>query len=238
LVTFDANTTYTLASIAYNITTDVGGASGLFGTSVLVTATTAGITITDNTGDLGNLSTLAVSGSAANLASLGLSATTVTGTEASIAIDGGAAQSLTQAQNVSGTVVDYAVNGATLAVTLNGALSTTTFLGTANYGNYADLNKVNFSVTSSTAISTVTNAIETVSAMRGTLGAYQNELQHVSDNESVMIQNLQASNAQIADTNMASEMVTFTQDQVLVQAGVSMLAQANQIPQMVLKLIG
>ena len=75
-------------------------------------------------------------------------------------------------------------------------------------------------------------------SLRGTLGAYQNELQHISDNESVMVQNLQASNAQIADTNMASEMSKFTQDQVLVQAGVSMLAQANQIPQYVLKLLG
>ena len=53
-----------------------------------------------------------------------------------------------------------------------------------------------------------------------------------------MVQNLQSSNAQIADTNMASQMSTFTQDQVLVQAGVSMLAQANQIPQYVLKLLG
>ena len=53
-----------------------------------------------------------------------------------------------------------------------------------------------------------------------------------------MVQNLQASNAQIQDTNMASEMSKFTQDQVLVQAGVSMLAQANQIPQYVLKLLG
>ena len=46
------------------------------------------------------------------------------------------------------------------------------------------------------------------SALRGTLGAYQNELQHISDNEGVMVQNLQASNAQIQDTNMASQMST------------------------------
>jgi flagellin len=88
------------------------------------------------------------------------------------------------------------------------------------------------------AISTVMSAISTVSALQGTLGAYQNELQDVSDNEGVMVQNLQSSNAQIEDTNMASEMSVFTQDQVLVQAGVSMLAQANQIPQYVLKLLG
>ena len=95
-----------------------------------------------------------------------------------------------------------------------------------------------FTVGSAAAISTVTTAISTVSALRGTLGAYQNELQHVSDNEGVMVQNLQSSNAAIQDTNMASEMSNFAQDQVLVQAGVSMLAQANQIPQYVLKLLG
>jgi flagellin len=88
------------------------------------------------------------------------------------------------------------------------------------------------------ALVQIATAISTVSALQGTLGAYQNELQDVSDNEGVMVQNLQSSNAQIADTNMASEMSTFTQDQVLVQAGVSMLAQANQIPQYVLKLLG
>ncbi len=88
------------------------------------------------------------------------------------------------------------------------------------------------------ALVQIATAISTVSALQGTLGAYQNELQDVSDNEGVMVQNLQSSNAQIEDTNMASQMSTFTQDQVLVQAGVSMLAQANQIPQYVLKLLG
>ena len=88
------------------------------------------------------------------------------------------------------------------------------------------------------ALVQIATAISTVSALQGTLGAYQNELQDVSDNEGVMVQHLQSSNAQIADTNMASQMSTFTQDQVLVQAGVSMLAQANQIPQYVLKLLG
>ena len=74
--------------------------------------------------------------------------------------------------------------------------------------------------------------------MQGTYGAYQNQLQDISGNETVGIQNLTASNANIEDTNMASQMVHFTQDQVLVQAGVSMLAQANRIPQYVLKLLG
>ncbi len=134
-----------------------------------------------------------------------------------------------------------AANGGTVAFTFQvGADSTTysqvSFTFAALTLSALSLN--GFTVGSAFAISTVTAAINTVSGLRGTLGAYQNELQHISDNESVMVQNLQASNAQIRDTNMASEMSKFTQDQVLVQAGVSMLAQANQIPQYVLKLLG
>lgn len=95
-----------------------------------------------------------------------------------------------------------------------------------------------FQITGATAITTIDNAISTVSSIRGSLGAYQNEFQHIANNESTMTQNLQASNAQIGDTNMATEMVNFTQKQVLVQAGISLLSQANSTSQSVLKLLG
>lgn len=88
------------------------------------------------------------------------------------------------------------------------------------------------------AIAAVDAAISTVSTERGTIGAYQNMFQDIAANNTVMQQNLTASNASIQDTNMATMMVKFTQDQILVQAGVSMLSQANSIPQDVLKLLG
>jgi flagellin len=170
------------------------------------------------------------------LAQFGLSATSNTGTNASVSLDGGTATSVTTAENESGGTVNVTNGqGQTVALTLSGGLSTGTIHATQSYAN---LNEVNFSVTSTTAIATVANAIQTVSSMGGTLGAVQNELTDISDNENVMVQNLQSSNAQIEDTNMASQMVSFTQDQTLVQAGISMLAQANQIPQYVLKLLG
>ncbi|MGH9105184.1 MAG: flagellin [Acidimicrobiales bacterium] len=237
-VTFASGATFTLASVAWNITSDLS-AAGYNATAVTVsTASGSGSTFNIVDATAGTTGSVVISGLSANLASLGLTAGTFAGTDsAEIAVNGNT-QALTAAQNVSGTVVDVGVNGATIAVTLNGAVtSATSFLATADYASGADLNLVNFQVTSSTAVSTIGSAIQTVSAMRGEFGAYQNELQHITDNESVMVQNLQASNAQIEDTNMASQMVTFTQDQVLVQAGVSMLAQANQIPQMVLKLL-
>jgi flagellin len=88
------------------------------------------------------------------------------------------------------------------------------------------------------AISTIATAIQSVSTERANLGAFQNGFQHTINNLNVTVENLQASNSSIQDTDMASQMVMFTQQQVLQQAGVSMLAQANSESQSVLKLLG
>ena len=81
-------------------------------------------------------------------------------------------------------------------------------------------------------------AIASVSALRGKLGAYQNRFQSTIANLQVTTENLSASESRIRDTDMAYEMVNFTKQQILVQAGVSMLAQANSTPQSILKLLG
>jgi flagellin len=88
------------------------------------------------------------------------------------------------------------------------------------------------------AITTIDKAISTVSDQRAKLGAYQNRLEHTINNLNVTVENLSASESRIRDTDMASEMVAFTRSQILAQAGTSMLAQANQAPQSVLKLLG
>jgi flagellin len=225
--------TITFASFAQLVTTDMYG-QGYGTAAVALSLNASGITLSDPTTG-GSASIVLGGGANSALGSVGLSATAATGTDASISLDGGTAVQVTTAQNEAGGAVTVTNgNGQTLALTLSSGLTTGTIYGTQTY---SDLNAVNFSVTSTTAISTVSNAIQTVSSMGGTLGAVQNELTDISDNESVMVQNLQSSNAQIEDTDMASQMVHFTQDQTLVQAGVSMLAQANQIPQMVLKLL-
>lgn len=87
------------------------------------------------------------------------------------------------------------------------------------------------------AITTLDAAITSVTGTRGALGAYQNRFQHTINNLNVSVQNLTASESQIRDTDMAQEMVRFTRDQILVQAGTAMLAQANAAPQSVLKLL-
>ncbi len=89
------------------------------------------------------------------------------------------------------------------------------------------------------AQSIIDNAINQVSTTRGTLGSFQkNTLESNLRNLRIAAQNLTASESQIRDTDMASEMSEFTKNQILVQAGTSMLAQANQVPQIVLSLFG
>ena len=87
------------------------------------------------------------------------------------------------------------------------------------------------------AISAIDNAIEKVSALRGSFGAVQNRLEHTLNNLATYQENLMASESRIRDVDMASEMVQFSKNQILQQAGTSMLAQANQAPQAVLTLL-
>jgi flagellin len=87
------------------------------------------------------------------------------------------------------------------------------------------------------AIGTLDSALKDVSTVRAKLGAYQNRFEHTINNLNVAVENLSASESRIRDVDMASEMVNFTKSQILTQAGTAMLAQANQAPQSVLKLL-
>ena len=87
------------------------------------------------------------------------------------------------------------------------------------------------------AIALLDSAIANVSTARSTLGATQNRFEHIVANLSVAAQNLTSSESRIRDTDMSLEMVNFTRDQIMNQAGTAMLAQANQVPQSVLKLL-
>jgi flagellin len=86
-------------------------------------------------------------------------------------------------------------------------------------------------------LSAIDTAIQNVSTDRATFGAVQNRLQHTLNNLGNYQENLSASESSIKDVDMASEMVNFTKLQVLQQAGMSVLAQANQAPQSVLSLL-
>jgi len=81
-------------------------------------------------------------------------------------------------------------------------------------------------------------AINQVSSTRGDLGAVQNRLEHTQNNLSVMAENIQDAESTIRDTDVADEMMAYTKNNILVQSAQAMLAQANQIPQGVLQLLG
>ena len=87
------------------------------------------------------------------------------------------------------------------------------------------------------AIDTITNAIQKVSSQRSSLGAVQNRLEHTINNLDNVVENTTSAESRIRDTDMAKEMVNYSKNNILAQAGQSMLAQANQSNQGVLSLL-
>lgn len=87
------------------------------------------------------------------------------------------------------------------------------------------------------AIGTLDEALKKVSKQRADLGAYQNRLEYAMKGLNIGSENLQAAESRIRDTDMAKEMVDFTKNQILSQAGTAMLSQANQSTQGVLSLL-
>jgi len=91
---------------------------------------------------------------------------------------------------------------------------------------------------STAAITSLDTAIKEVSSERATLGANQNRLEHTINNLTTTSENLTAAESRIRDVDMAKEMMNFTKNNILNQASTAMLAQANQMPQGVLQLLG
>ncbi|MBQ2706171.1 MAG: flagellar hook protein, partial [Agathobacter sp.] len=88
------------------------------------------------------------------------------------------------------------------------------------------------------AIDSIADAIAKVSAQRSELGAIQNRLEHTIANLDNVVENTTAAESQIRDTDMAEQMVDYSKNNILMQAGQSMLTQANQATQGVLSLLG
>ena len=134
--------------------------------------------------------------------------------------------------------------GGQITVTI-GALSNTSLGTYDNSGgggtatDAVDLTTLNVTdaANARTTIEKIDGAIAQVSTSRGAMGAVQNRLESTINNLSVTTENLSASESRIRDTDMAAEMVTFTKNQILQQAGTAMLGQANSVPQTVLSLL-
>jgi flagellin len=87
------------------------------------------------------------------------------------------------------------------------------------------------------ALAKLDTALTKLSTERATQGAWQNRLEHTVSNLGITMENMTAAESRIRDVDMASEMLTFTRTQILIQSGTAMLAQANLAPQAVLQLI-
>jgi flagellin len=124
-----------------------------------------------------------------------------------------------------------AMDGSDFVVTLNAVP------GTPGANDTIDAFDVSNHVNAQASVNTIDALIADVSTARAELGAYQNRFEHTIKNINVAVENLSASESRIRDTDMAQEMMNFTKNQILSQAGTAMLAQANQIPQGVLSLL-
>jgi flagellin len=96
---------------------------------------------------------------------------------------------------------------------------------------------VSTAASATAAIASIDAAIRNVNSQRASMGAIQNRLEQTISRLDLTSENLQAAESRIRDADMASEMIDFTRNQILQQSGTAMLAQANQAPQSILRLL-
>jgi flagellin len=157
-------------------------------------------------------------------ADIGASVPALTGASAATTTNGGGVfqvgANITSNDQITLSINDMRITGGT-----DGAFTALSYIDVTNTSTFAS------------AQTLVDGALDEVSGDRGQLGAVQNRFQSTISNLQVTSQNLSASQSQIIDTDMSLEMVTFTKNQILLQAGTAMLAQANQSNQGVLTLL-
>jgi len=158
----------------------------------------------------------------------------------STAMVGTSAGSATYATSVTGNGTVFQIGSEaneTATVTFNSAK--TTSLGLSASSTFASLSTIDVTSNAQEAIKVIDQAIKDITTQRADMGAFQkNVLESTINSLSVTKENVSASESAIRDADMAEEMSNFTKFNILQQAGVSMLAQANQTPQQLLKLLG
>jgi len=119
-------------------------------------------------------------------------------------------------------------------------VSTTAGLLASTLGPAGGLSALNMTslVSVQAALTSIDASLVSINVVQGQIGAAQSRFEFAGVNLAVSIENIMASESIIRDVDMAFEMVSFTRNQILLQAGTAMLAQANMIPQNVLSLLG
>lgn len=208
--------------------------SGIGTTAITANGTDIAGTIGGNAA-IGNGSTLtgtagASAGLSVNLAVDGADSTsTVTGTQGNLSVTD------------NSLVFQIGANqGQTVEIAIDSVSSSGLGIGVAgnNFGNLSEIN-VTSAQGSQDALAVIDAAIDEVTNLRGTLGAFQgNTLESTANNIRTTLENTVNAESVIRDTNFAEEISTFTNAQVLVQAGTSVLSNANQSSQLILSLLG
>jgi flagellin len=147
--------------------------------------------------------------------------------------DAGFSSKMIASVTTAGTLNVKSITGGTVGTTAPAAAGLSA-AGSAGSGGALDFSSASGA---QAAIGLIDTQIATVSTARANLGAVQNRLEYAITNVNISKENLTASQSQITDTDMASEMVNFTRSSILAQAGTAMLAQANQANSGVLKLL-
>lgn len=199
--------------------------SALTGPATFTSTTDAGVTTTITTGDLGLAGSItSVEGYAEKLRS-------------DAAFSANFSVSVTKDDNGAGTgIVVTANDGGNLTALANATAGTGLGAGAEGAAVTGGLS-FDTAAHAQASITLLDEQIKSVSSARSELGATQNRLEHTIKHLNISQENLSASQSQIADTDMASEMANFTKQQIMSQAGTAMLAQANQMNQGVLQLL-
>jgi flagellin len=138
---------------------------------------------------------------------------------------------------LSGSVAT-AANAVTLQVGANGSQVIAFTIGTMSASDLGISGiAIGTAASATQAIASVDAAIRSVNSSRAAMGAIQNRLEQTISRLDLTSENLQAAESRVRDADMASEMIDFTRNQILQQSGTAMLAQANQAPQSILKLL-
>ena len=239
-VEFSANVeTDDLGSLAEAINDE----SGKTGVSAVLSLDGASIALEHSTGD-----DIAIEGFNSSVAAGGVLGQAVTldiegGVGVATTLQAGGINAGTRDSTVVGGEIEFKSNGGYFSVSSSvGETGQGLFSGGSNQLQASDNKTVNTIDVSTTegataAIDIADGALARVNSLRGALGAVQNRFESTISNLSTTVENLSAARSRIQDTDFATETANLTRTQILQQAGVAMLSQANSLPQLVLSLL-
>jgi flagellin len=239
----DITGTVTSSSTLTSIASSINNSSGSTGVTAVLSSDATSITLYSSEGyTIGIENFSGENGTSVSFTGIKSDGSTTTGSgSAAITYSTTPSSNTTDSSTVAGSVVFYSTGiDFTLSTqTTGGMFGTSGTRGTA-YVSGDKVNSLDISTQSGAnkALEIVDGALDYISNIRADLGSIQNRFQTTISNLQNVSENLSASRSRVLDADFASETAEMTKSQILIQAGTAMLAQANQLPQQVLALLG